>query len=170
MEHAVDIAENSDKAAVVKRFLDTLGISYVVHQHPPVATVAEAERWWAAIDATHAKNLFLRNDQGTRHFLVILEANRRADLSALARVFTERKLSFASEERLLKYLGLAPGAVSPFGLINDSERLVTVAIDAELRHATRVAFHPNINTETVVLSGMDFQRYLSAVGHPVHWL
>ena len=163
-------SDDTNEAIAVERFLDALGITYIEHRHPPVATVAEAERYWADIDATHAKNLFLRNDKGTRHFLVVLEFNRRADLSALAATFSERKLGFASPERLKKYLGLRPGAVSPFGLINDSQRLVSVALDVALRDASRVAFHPNVNTATLVLSGEDFKRYLAAVGHPVLWV
>jgi Ala-tRNA(Pro) deacylase len=166
----MDNGGDTDRASAVERFLDALEITYVKHEHPPVATVAEAVRYWANIDATHAKNLFLRNDKGTRHFLVALEFNRRADLPALATAFSERKLGFASPERLMKHLGLAPGAVSPFGLINDPHRLVTVAIDVALRDAARVAFHPNVNTATLVLSGADFTRYLAAVGHAVRWI
>ena len=163
-------ASAADGASAVERYLDALDITYDKHEHPPVATVAEAERYWANIDATHAKNLFLRNDKGTRHFLVVLEFNRRAELSALATIFSERKLGFASPERLMKHLGLAPGAVSPLGLINDPHHLVAVAIDIALRDAARVAFHPNVNTVTLVVSGADFQRYLAAVGHPVEWI
>jgi Ala-tRNA(Pro) deacylase len=159
-----------DQPADVERYLDALGISYTRHEHPPVATVAEAERYWADIDALHAKNLFLRNDKGTRHFLVVLGFTRRADLAALAAHFGERKLGFASPDRLMQHLGLAPGAVSPFGLVSDPERRVTVAIDVAIRDAERVAFHPNVNTATLVLSGADFRRYLAAVGHHVHWI
>lgn len=163
-------SDQAERAAAVERFLTARGIGFVRHEHPPVATVAEATRYWADIDAVHAKNLFLRNDKGTRHFLVVLEFNRRADLSALAVAFSERKLGFASPERLMKYLGLTPGAVSAFGLINDPDHLVTVAIDVALKAAPRVAFHPNVNTATLVLIGTDFHRYLDAVGHPVGWI
>ena len=166
----MDNGGDTDRASAVERFLDALGITYDKHEHPPVATVAQAERYWANIDATHAKNLFLRNDKGTRHFLVVLEFNRRADLSALAALFSERKLGFASPDRLMRHLGLAPGAVSPFGLINDPQHLVTVAIDVAVRDAARVAFHPNVNMATLVLSGTDFKRYLAAVGHSVRWI
>jgi Ala-tRNA(Pro) deacylase len=132
--------------------------------------VAEAETHWADIDALPAKNLFLRNQKGTRHFLVVLAFTRRADLAALGERFGERKLGFASPERLQAYLGLTPGSVSPFGLINDREHRAEVAIDVAIRDAARVAFHPNVNTATLVVSGADFQRYLTAVGHQVHWI
>ena len=155
----------------VEQYLQALGIPFVRHEHPPVATVAEAEAHWAGIDAVHAKNLFLRNHKGTRHFLVVLaRAAPMADLAALAEIFGERKLGFASPERLQEYLGLAPGSVSPFGLINDREHKVTVAIDAAIRDAELVAFHPNVNTATLVVGGDDFRQFLAAVGHEVLWI
>jgi len=154
----------------VERYLAALDIPFTRHEHPAVATVAEAEIHWAGIDALHARNLFLRNQKGSRHFLVVLEFSRRADLAALGALFGERKLGFASPERLQASLGLTPGSVSPFGLINDRDHRVEVAIDAAIRDAARVAFHPNVNTATLVLSGDDFQRYLAAVGHGVRWI
>jgi Ala-tRNA(Pro) deacylase len=156
--------------ADVEQYLRRLDIAFTRYEHPPVATVAEAEEHWAGIDALHAKNLFLRNQKGTRHFLVVLEFTRRAELAAIGDVFGERKLGFASPERLQTHLGLTPGAVSPFGLINDPARAVEVALDVALRDAERVAFHPNVNTATLVLSGADFQRYLGAVGHQARWI
>jgi Ala-tRNA(Pro) deacylase len=160
----------SARQAAVERYLDALAIPYTRHEHPPVATVVEAERYWAGIDALHTRNLFLRNQKGTRHFLVVLAFSRRADLAALGDRFGERKLGFASPERLLTYLGVTPGSVSPFGLINDAERRVIVALDRAIGSAARVAFHPNVNTATLVLTGADFQRYLVAIGHDVHWI
>lgn len=156
--------------SAVERYLEDLGIVCERHDHPPVATVAEAEQYWGGIDALHAKNLFLRNQKGGRHFLVVLAFTRRGDLAALGEHFGEKKLGFASPERLLAHLGLTPGSVSPFGLINDPGHKVEVAIDVAIRDAARVAFHPNVNTATLVLSGADFQRYLAAVGHEVHWI
>ncbi|MEZ5421328.1 MAG: prolyl-tRNA synthetase associated domain-containing protein [Vicinamibacterales bacterium] len=154
----------------VENYLNGLAIGFERHEHPPVATVAEAERYWSGIDALHARNLFLRNQQGSRHFLVVLASNRRADLAALGGLFGERKLGFASPERLLAHLGLTPGSVSPFGLMHDPGHRVEVAIDVAVREAARVAFHPNVNTATLVVAGPDFQRYLAAVGHRVHWI
>ena len=158
------------KAEAVEHYLAAHDITFVRHDHPAVATVAEAETHWADIDAFHAKNLFLRNQKGNRHFLVVLHFQRRGDLAAIGEHFGERRLGFASPERLLGHLGLTPGAVSPFGLINDPGHAVTLAIDGSLRAAARVAFHPNVNTATLVLATGDFLRYLAAVGHDVHWI
>ncbi len=154
----------------VEHYLTGLGIPFARHEHPPVATVAEAEQYWGAIDALHAKNLFLRDQKGRRHFLVVLAFTRRADLRALGETFSAGKLGFASPDRLLAHLGLTPGSVSPFGLINDPAHLVEVAMDVAIRDAARVAFHPNVNTATLVLAGPDFKRYLAAVGHEVRWI
>jgi Ala-tRNA(Pro) deacylase len=144
-----------------------LGIAFERHEHPPVATVDEAKQHWAGINAMHCKNLFLRNQKGNRHYLVVLEHSKRADLRAVADQIGDGKLSFASPERLMTHLGLTPGSVSPFGLINDRDHAVRVVLDRDLKSATRVSFHPNINTATYVVSAADFARFLEACGNPV---
>jgi len=152
--------------AVIAR-LDALGIVYERHEHPPVATVEEAEAHWTGIDATHCKNLFLRNQKGNRHYLVVLMHSKKADLRKVADQIGDGKLSFASPERLLTHLGLTPGSVSPFGLINDRDHAVRVVLDRDLMSAARVSFHPNINTATYVISAADFERFLAACGNTV---
>jgi Ala-tRNA(Pro) deacylase len=147
--------------------LANLGIAYERFEHPPVATVAEAEAHWRDIDAAHCKNLFLRNQKGDRHYLVILAHSKRADLRRVADQVGDGKLSFASPERLMKYLGITPGSVSPFGLLNDAERHVRVYVDRDVLQATRITFHPNDNTVTLALSVADFERFLQHVGHVV---
>jgi len=155
----------TEKERAVAARLDALGIAYTRHDHPPVATVEEAVRHWADIPATHCKNLFLRNQKGDRHYLVIVEHAKRVDLRRLAEQIGDGKLSFASPERLKTYLGLTPGSVSPFVLINDSSRAVRVVIDGDLKAATRLSFHPNINTVTLTIAGADFTRFLEACGN-----
>jgi len=147
--------------------LRELWIAYERFEHPPVATVEEAARYWAPIDATHCKNLFLRNQKGNRHYLVVLVHSKKADLRAVADQIGDGKLSFASPERLMIHLGLTPGSVSPFGLINDRDHAVRVVLDRELKSATRLSFHPNINTATFVVSAADFARFLDACGNTV---
>jgi Ala-tRNA(Pro) deacylase len=154
----------------VGRALAALGISFERYEHPPVATAAEAEVHWAGIDAAHCKNLFLRNQKGSRHYLVIVKHRKRADLRAVADQIGDGKLSFASPERLMTHLGVTPGSVSPFGLINDGAREVRVFLDSDLRNADRISFHPNINTVTVVLAFADFERFLAARGNAVRFV
>ena len=157
----------TDLEASVTERLRELGIEYTRHEHPPVATVEEAERHWADIDATHCKNLFLRNQKGDRHYLVVLTASKKADLKRVADQIGDGKLSFGSAERLMRHLGLTPGSVSPFGLINDRAHAVRVVLDRDLRAATRLSFHPNINTVTFTVAAADFARFLDACGNPV---
>jgi Ala-tRNA(Pro) deacylase len=147
--------------------LAELGIQYERHEHPPVATVEEAAQHWSGIDAAHCKNLFLRNQKGTRHYLVIIRHSKKADLRAVADQIGDGKLSFASPERLMTHLGLTPGSVSPFGLINDREHAVRVVLDRDVKAAERVSFHPNINTRTLVIAAADFARFLEACGNRV---
>jgi len=158
-----------EEVPVVERLRD-LGIAFERHEHPPVATVEQAAEHWAGIDAAHCKNLFLRNQKGDRHYLLILEHSKKADLRAVANQIGDGKLSFGSPERLLKHLGLTPGSVSPFGLIHDSSRSVRVVVDRDLQSAARLSFHPNINTATLVVSKDDFVRFLAACGNPVQYI
>ena len=160
----------SDEERRVFEALDGLGIPYVCHEHPPVFTVEQAEEHWADIDATHCKNLFLRNKKGDAHYLVIIEHRKSPDIRRLTAQLGQDRLSFASPERLQKYLGLTAGAVSPFGLIHDSDHVVRVVIDADLRRSARIAFHPNVNTATISLSFADFQRFLAARGNIVRYV
>ena len=150
--------------------LEQLDISYTKHEHPPVYTVEEAEQHWETITGAHCKNLFLRNKKGRNHYLVIAKSEKRVDLKALTSRLGEDRLSFASPERMKRYLGLEPGAVSPFGLINDRENQVVVIIDHDLKEASHVNFHPNVNTATVGITFADFEKFLTYCKNPVRFL
>ena len=150
--------------------LRALGILFERYEHPPVFTGDEAAKHWAHIAGTHVKNLFLRNKKGDRHYLVILEVNKQADLRRLVKIIGDDRLSFGSPERLQARLGLTPGSVSPFGLINDTKRSVIVIIDEDLRSAERLIFHPNINTASLTISGADFIRFLDSRGNVVKYI
>jgi Ala-tRNA(Pro) deacylase len=150
--------------------LDRLGIPYVRHEHPPVATVEEAEKHWGGMRAAHCKNLFLRNYKGHHHYLVIAPVTRGIDLKRLNAELGEDRLSFASAERLKRWLGVEPGSVSPFGLLNDETHQVRVVCDAALRASDRLGFHPNVNTATLEIERADFERFLAFCGNPVRWL
>ena len=150
--------------------LTALGIAFERYEHPPVSTAAEADQHWAGIHAAHCKNLFLRNQKGDRHYLVIIVHTKRADLRAVATQIGDGKLSFASPERLMTYLGVAPGSVSPSGLMHDPGKHVRLFLDRDLKAATRISFHPNINTVTLTLTFADFERFLATCGNPVQYV
>jgi Ala-tRNA(Pro) deacylase len=150
--------------------LDRLGLYYVRHEHPPVFTVEDADKYWTDLRGTHCKNLFLRNKKGNRHYLVVAPTSRAVDLRALNRILQEDRLSFASPERLKRYLGLEPGSVSPFGLINDTAKEVRVILDEDLKNSSYLGFHPNINTATLDVSFADFEKVLAWCGNEVRFL
>jgi Ala-tRNA(Pro) deacylase len=149
-----------DPAPAVYAALDALGIPYERHAHPAVFNSEDAAKYWNPIPGVQCKNLFLRNKKGDRHYLVVVGIGKRVDLKDLVKVVSDDRLSFGSPERLMAQLGVAPGSVSPFGLINDPSGSVRVLIDADLRGAERLIFHPNLNTASVVVSWADLERFL----------
>jgi len=150
--------------------LAELRIEYTKLEHPPVFTVEEAEQHWENIEGAHCKNIFVRNKKGNRHFLIIVECRKKIDLTSIARRMGQSRFSFASPERMKKFLGLDPGSVSPFGLINDQNKEVHVLIDQELKKEDKINFHPNANTATLTLSFQDFERFLEHCGNKVTYL
>jgi Ala-tRNA(Pro) deacylase len=154
----------------VYKILKDLDIAYTKHEHPPVYTVEEAEKHWEHITGAHCKNLFIRNKKGKNHYLVIVKSEKRVDLKSLTSRLGEDRLSFASPERLMRHLGLEPGAVSPFGLINDKENEVVVIIDRDLKEASHVNFHPNVNTATVGITFVDFKKFLDHCGNSIRYV
>lgn len=150
--------------------LARLDIQFEYHEHPPLATIEEAIVHWKDYDSGRCKNIFFRNHKGNRHYLVILEHLRKLDIHDLEKRLRQGKLTFSSDARLKKYLGLEPGSVSPFGLINDSENHVHLFIDEKLKEYERLAFHPNVNTATLVISKSDFLRFLEYSGNTWEFL
>jgi Ala-tRNA(Pro) deacylase len=156
-----------DPAPPVYAALDALGVRYERYEHPAVFNAEDASKIWDPIPGTQCKNLFLRNKKGDRHYLVILEISKRADLKDLVKVVGDDRLSFGSADRLMARLGLTPGSVSPFGLINDADGSVRVILDRDLRGRERLIFHPNINTASVVVSWADLEKFLATRPNPV---
>ena len=145
--------------------LGKLGIEFDYHEHPPVPTIEAALEHWKDYNSDRCKNIFFRNRKGNRHYLVILEHLRQLDIHDLEKRLRQGKLTFASDQRLKKYLGVEPGSVSPFGLINDPEHHVHLFIDEKLSQSERLAFHPNDNTATLVISKNDLLRFLDHTGN-----
>jgi len=150
---------------VVLDTLNKLNINYKLKEHEAVFTVAEADEFWTDIEGAHCKNLFLRDKKGRQHYLVIADKNTEVSLQQLNELLGGERLGFASEKRLHKYLQLIPGAVSPFGVINDTENHVILFIDQTLRQAEAVSFHPNVNTATLTFSFNDFEKFLQHSGN-----
>jgi len=150
--------------------LSELGISFEYREHPPVPTVEEARKYWLDPEVTYCKNLFFRNHKGNRHYLVILEYSRDFNIRELEQQLKQGKISFASEQRLQKYLGLQPGSVSPFGLINDIEHHVHVFFDKKLQQAQILSFHPNDNRASLSISSAGFWKYMDWTGNTYEFI
>jgi Ala-tRNA(Pro) deacylase len=150
--------------------LDDLAIEYDIYDHPPLPTIEEAAEYWKDINATHCKNLFFRNHKGNRHYLVVLEHSQKLGIRDLEQRLKQGKISFASQQRMDRYLGLNAGSVSIFGLINDHESHTHVFIDENLQHAERISFHPNDNRATVVISRSSFIKFLEWTGNSFEFI
>jgi Ala-tRNA(Pro) deacylase len=152
------------------QFLAENGIEYERHDHPAVYTVEEAGRLVPDLPAAKTKNLFLHDKKGQRHFLVIVPADKRVDIKALSGVVGSTRLSFGSAQRLKKYLGVEPGAVTLLAIFNDPEGDVELIVDESLWQAEAFQFHPLVNTSTLVISGENLKRFISKTGHEARLL
>jgi Ala-tRNA(Pro) deacylase len=161
------LKENRNK---VTGLLDSLKINYEVFEHPPLDTIEIALKYWKDIDAFHCKNLFFRNHKGKQHYLVIIKDTTPFNIRSLEQKLKQGKLTFASEQRLMKYLGVKPGSVSPFGLVNDTDTHVHVFLDKQLKYADKISFHPNDNTASLVLEYKDFITYLNHMGNTFEFI
>ncbi len=146
-------------------YLKQLSIRYDYHEHVAVFTSEQARRLIPPLAGASAKNLFLRDRKGRRHFLLSLPDSKAVDLKSLAASLGLSGLSLASPERLHKYLGITPGAVSLLALVNDPEGKVEVLVDEDLWQTDYLQCHPLVNTATLVISLQDIKKFLAATGH-----
>lgn len=147
-----------------------LKIEFDYIEHPPAPTIPVARQYWTKLDSTHCKNLFFRNHKGNRHYLVIFHCDQNLAIRELELLLKQGKLSFASEKRMMKYLGVCPGSVSPLGLVNDEEHHVFVFLDVNLKKAGKLSFHPNDNRASLAIKTEDFIRYMDYTGNGYEWI
>jgi Ala-tRNA(Pro) deacylase len=145
--------------------LAALGIVATTHRHAPVFTVAESQALRGQLPGGHCKSLFLRDREGGFWLAVMLE-HRKVSVNALARALAAPRVSFAPPDALMTHLGVIPGAVTPFGLINDTACRVTPVLDAAmLREHALLNFHPLDNSMTTAIAPDDLLRFIAACGH-----
>ena len=149
----------------VKAFLEEKGIPFEWVEHKAVYTIEEMEALGLEDMQEIAKNLFLRDQKGKRHFLVVIRADKQANLKELGENLGLGKLSFASEERLEKYMKLKKGAVTPLGVLNDENCAVEVFFDKDFVGAERIGIHPNDNTASVYLKTEDLLNIIKEHGN-----
>lgn len=160
----------NDRIDKVLCYLREHGIEHTWYTHEEAPTIEIARTQWHNDGSKHCKNLFFRNHKGNRHYLVILDCERDLDIHDLEHRLHQGKLSFASPQRMERYLGLQPGSVSPFGLINDTENHVHMFIDSNLRNQASLSFHPNDNRATVVIAYDEFLKYMQGVGNSFEFI
>ena len=149
------------------QFLEANQIAYTRHDHPAVFTVAEADRLVPDLPAAKTKNLFLRDDKGKRHFLVVVPGHKQVDLKTLKDRMGIKRISFGSPERLKKHLDIDPGAVSILALFNDKTHAVEVFVDQDLWASESFQCHPLVNTATLEITRENLIRFLALTGHQV---
>jgi Ala-tRNA(Pro) deacylase len=161
----------SSKRDDVFRKLAELGIRYEKIEHEAAFTVEDMERIGFDEKVTVCKNLFVRDQKKkATHWLVVLHKDKRADLHSLAEQLGTNHLSFASGERLRKYLGLSQGEVTPLGVISDRERSVIVVFDRDLVGNEHLGVHPNDNTATLIMSFEDIRKVVEDNGNPIRYV
>lgn len=147
------------------RYLEDLGIQVSTVEHPPLYTVEESQRLRGQIEGAHTKNLFLR-DRKDNHFLLTVEEDAQVDLKQVHHLIgASGKVSFGKQEMLMDLLGVAPGAVTAFGVVNDTERRVTMVLDEGLMLNPLINAHPLTNTATTTIARDDLLRFAEATGH-----
>lgn len=150
--------------------LKELEIEYKLVEHPAVFTMEEIAEYKLTANGHIPKNLVLRDVKGTRNMLVVLHGDKRADLRLIRDEIDSTKLSFASDQRLEKYLKVEKGSVSPFGVIYDSEKELEIYFDADLKNEDIVGCHPNDNHATVFLKFTDLKKYVESCGHTITYI
>ena len=145
--------------------LKELGIAVSTLTHPPVFTVEESKALRGQLPGGHTKNLFLRNKKGAMWLVTCLE-DRAVDLKALAQKLSAGRFSFGSAERLMQYLGVLPGSVTPLSVINDHGQAVQMVLDEGLLSYDVLNVHPLVNDCTCAMAPKDLLRFLDATDHP----
>ena len=143
--------------------LSAFGIAWHTHKHAPVFTVEEAQSLRGLLPGTHSKNLFLEDRRGGL-WLVVVREDLRVDLNALSKVLAAPRFSFSKPELLVEALGIAPGAVTPFAMMNAAPGTVTIVLDDGMK-PDPLNFHPLRNDRTTAIAGADLVRFLEGLGH-----
>jgi len=135
------------------------GLDFQIHNHEPLYTVEDSEKFRGEIKGSHTKNLFLKNKKNS-FFLFSCDEKATVDLKLFSKSIDAKNLSFANERYLDKYLGIKPGSVSPFALLNDKNKEVNFYLDQKLYESEIINFHPLINTTTISIKMNDFINFI----------
>jgi Ala-tRNA(Pro) deacylase len=145
-------------------FFDKLGIAHSTVEHKPLFTVEDGRDVWHAIPGLHCKNLFLK-DKKDKIWLVVMPGDKRAEIGRIEKEIGAGRLSFGKPELLLEVMGLTPGSVTPFGLINDNVRRITVVLDGAILKSEKVNFHPLHNAASTTIASADLLKFIKSLSY-----
>jgi len=151
----------------VTDYLNSNDVVYDLYEHEPIFSVGDDEKLGIKLPGTQTKNLFLKDKKSKKFFLVSMNQSSKMDLKSFGKLLGGYKFSFGKAEDLANLLNVSPGSVSVFGKIFDNENQVNLVIDQSLLEADKVAFHPNINTQTVVVDHKNFKKFLDEFEYTV---
>ena len=153
-------------------YLENLDINFTKYEHEAFPTCEASGTYYTEKNlGKDCKSIFMRNRKGKKHYLIVLPADKKIDVLFLAEFLKEHpKMSFASDERLEKYLGLQPGSVTPFSLLHENSKEVIVVFDTDIFSEETIHFHPLRNTATLHLSTLDFKKYIENLEQDVNFI
>ena len=164
LEMTNKVIERKASPSDVFETLNKLNILHKTYEHRALFTVEESKALRGNLPGGHCKNLFLRGKKNDMWLLVCRE-DLQVDLKLLGVTLGGARLSFGSSDRLMRYLGILPGSVSPFALINDTQQMVKVILDSGLMEFSLLNFHPLTNEKTTSITPNDLIKYIEACGH-----
>ena len=152
----------------VKEYLNTLGIQFKIVEHEPAYTTEEADKYIEGHYGVRTKTMFICNKKKTNYYMIIMDDSKRLDMNKFKEIVSEKQIKMASEEALKEKLGIEPGMVSPFGLLNNDEKDVKIYMDKEIIKEEIMTFHPNDNTKTLFITTKDLFKYFESIGYEIN--
>lgn len=152
----------------VKEYLNSIGIEFKIVEHEPAYTTEEADKYIEGHDGVRTKTMFICNKKKTNYYMIIMDDSKRLDMNKFKEIVSEKQMKMASEEALKEKLGIKPGMVSPFGLLNNDEKDVKIYMDKEIITEEIMTFHPNDNTKTLFITIKDLFKYFENIGYELN--
>ena len=152
----------------VKEYLNSMGIQFKIVEHEPAYTTEEADKYIEGHDGVRTKTMFICNKKKTNYYMIIMDDSKRLDINKFKEIVSEKQMKMASEEALKEKLGIEPGMVSPFGLLNNDEKDVKIYMDKQIITEEIMTFHPNDNTKTLFITTKDLFKYFENIGYEIN--
>ena len=152
----------------VKEYLNIIGIQFKIIEHEPAYTTEEADKYIEGHDGVRTKTMFICNKKKINYYMIIMDDSKRLDINKFKEIVSEKQMKMASEEVLKEKLGIEPGMVSPFGLLNNDEKDVKIYMDKEIITEEIMTFHPNDNTKTLFITTKDLFKYFENIGYEIN--